>query len=93
MSIGENEVNTIRNVIKTATAAHEKSYVSADRLPLLGGWPGEGYYSRSMEECVKEACNLCGVGKGLAPLIWLAIDNAYNEVQDWAAGVYDGDNT
>jgi hypothetical protein len=89
MHIGENEVNAIRNVIKTATAAHEKSYVSAD--PDLEGWfSPPGYYSRSMEECVKEACNLCGVGKGLAPLIWLAIDNAYNEVQDWAAGVYDG---
>ena len=90
MSIGENEVNVIRNVIKTATAAHEESYVSADYRPSPLGWPASGYYSRSMEDCVKEACNLCGADKGLAPLIWLAIGNAYNEVQDWAAGAYDG---
>ena len=87
MSIGENEVNVIRNVIKTATAAHEKSYVAAGDLD--GGWPGPGYYSRSMEECVKEACALWGASSQLAPLIWL-LDNVYNEVQDWAAGEYDG---
>jgi hypothetical protein len=89
MSIGENEVNVIRNVIKIATAAHEKSYVSADCTSLVGGWPGPAYFSRSLEDCVKEACNLCGVSKGLAPFIWLAIDNSYNEIQDWAAGEYD----
>jgi hypothetical protein len=90
MSIGENEVNVIRNVIKTASAAHEKSYVSADTDLDLRGWPGPGYYSRSMEDCVKEACNLCGVSSQLAPLIWLAMGGAYNEVQDWTAGAYDG---
>lgn len=89
MFIGEIEINVIRNVIKTATAAHEESYVNETVIALEGGWPGHGYYSRSMEDCVKEACNLCGVSKRLAPLIWLAIDNAYNEIQDWAAGEYD----
>ena len=80
MHIGEAEISTIRQVVIAAMTAHEKSWRAGMSTGL--GWG----YMREMEDCIKEACKNHNVSLQLAPLIFFAIEGAYNQTQEWAAG-------
>lgn len=88
MTIEKEAVETIRHIVLTAMSMHEASYI-----PLSEGPDSPGKYAMTMEECAVEACKLRGAHHLLAPLVWLALAGAWNDVQAWAEGEYDSSFT
>lgn len=49
-----------------------------------------GRYTKDMLTSAYQACAEVGLPPTVAPLLGLACSNAWNDVQGWANGVYDG---
>lgn len=52
-------------------------------------WHGNRY-SKDMLTCAYEACREIGIPETVAPLLGLSCSEAWNDVQGWANGTYDG---
>jgi len=72
----------LKNVTNEAARLREASW----RADLTG-------YDKDTEASVLEACRELGVPATVAPLIWLALTNNWNDVLAWADGEYDSSFT
>lgn len=83
MVIDQKLVIIIRLVVLTAVELREKSYIQGKNMF------SPGVYGLTMEKACLESCKTHHVHHTLAPLIWLALSEFFNDVQAWAEGEYD----
>lgn len=75
-------LEALRTAVKRTMEIHEASWDQTD--------PDDSRYTIEREQAAVQACREAGLDTKFAPLIWLALAGAANDVQAWAEGEYDG---